>query len=249
MKKIITLFAAILIFGFAAQAQFHVISNFGEVEDGSVFEFTGTSHEEAYMSYKLYNDSDEEASFRIKVVSIYNTDGNNIEACLGGLCYYMIIEGATYPTSGGQPSYETIAPGQAQLSDDDHFWNHNETGINPDEPIEVVFAFEKLDQAKLFPVETLSFTYRYSPSMSVDSFEKDLNVRIENTMIRDGKLNVDTKEPVSAEIYNLLGQKVKSFNLNAGQSTVDISNFSAQIYLVRFINNDGRMRTQKIVVE
>src|SRR5699024_9262042 len=176
MKKTISLwvvmFFAIIAFG---QSNFHVTSNFGDVEEGKIFEFNSIDSLESRLNYTIHNDSEDSISMRLKVVSIENFDGKNFEACLGEQCYYQIVEGATYPRPS-EPGFETIAPGESNSGGEgvaaNHLWNTNEEGDNPEEPIVVEFAFQRVDDSGGVVLEELNFTYTYAPDLSVDDFDR-----------------------------------------------------------------------------
>lgn len=253
MKKIISLWVAMFFAVIAiAQSNFHVTSNFGDIEEGTVFEFSTTDKPESSLNYTIHNDSENPINMRLKVISIANFDGEDFEACLGGMCYYKIIEGATYPNPG-QPGFETIGPGESNSGGEgdaaNHVWNTNDEGDDPEGPIVVEFAFQQVDESGGIVLGELNFTYTYSPDLSVDSFDEHFGIQIQNTSINNGKLNIKAETPANIEIYNLLGQQVKASKLISGMNTLDIADLSAQIYLVRIQNGKGELKTQKIVVQ
>lgn len=253
MKKTISLWVAMFFAIVAvAQSNFHVTSNFGDIEEGTVFEFNSIENEDSSLNYTVHNDSENPINMRLKVVSLENFSGENFEACLGGSCFYQIMEGATYPNPSG-PGFETIGPGESNSGGEgaaaNHVWNTNEEGDNPEEPIVVEFAFQRVDDSGGVVLEELNFTYMYAPELSVDGFDKNFGVQIQNTSINNGELNINAETPANLEIYNLLGQQVKASKLTAGMNSLDIADLSAQIYLVRIQNGKGELKTQKIVVQ
>jgi|GEM_PF-1314057 len=252
MKKTLSLWVALFFAIIAvAQSNFHVTSNFGDIEEGTVLEFNTTDKPESSVNFTIHNNAEFPINMRLKVVSIENSDGDPFEACLGGMCYYKIVEGATYPYPS-EPGFETIGPGEANSGGEgdqaNHVWN-SEEGIDPDEPVVVEFAFQRVDDSGSVVLEELNFTYTYAPELSVDGFDKHFGVQIQNTSINNGELNINAETPATMEIYNLLGQQVKTSKLTAGMNTLDIADLSAQIYLVRIQNGKGELKTQKIVVQ
>lgn len=243
MKKF-TLLIALFLFGFVSvQAQFNVTTDGQTIEEGQVFKYGSTEFSEAYLEYEIHNTSDEPIDVRIKVVSMENTDGSGMELCLGN-CYYSVTEGQTYPIE----SYVTIQPGETQPTTGDHFLNSDEG--NGEEVITYVFEFQQLDVSGNFPTETLNMVYQYDPDyLSVNGQNKAFEATIVNTMINNGELNVKTQKPVDMQIYNLLGKQVKTAKLDNGLNTVNVSNLSSQVYLVRFQNAHGQTKTQKVVIE
>src|SRR5699024_10790852 len=135
---------AILLSAFTMNAQFSVYSEeVGYIEDGDVLEFGSVAEDsDANFSYEIFNESDEPINMRVKVVSFENTSGELFEICLG-MCYYSVHEGLTYPISGATEGYVTIQPGETQLAaGEDHFWNKDDEGVDPNEDITYVFEFQ-----------------------------------------------------------------------------------------------------------
>lgn len=244
MKKITFLFLS-LFFSIGTFAQFHVTSNKGDIEDGSTFTFGTTEEDEAKIIFDVHNDGDEPIFMRMKVASIENADGSSTEFCFGS-CMYFITEGLTNPTQG---PYPVIEPGETQLSNEDHFWNFNENPIDATEPITYTISFEEVNGSGSEVINSITFTYTYDSDLSVEGNEKDFGMEIQNTMIRNGEINIKAQESGAIQIFNLLGQEVKAAKLTTGMNTLDIADLSSQVYLVRFQNQSGAIKTQKIVVE
>lgn len=246
MKKITLLVVAVLL-GMAVHAQFHVTSNHGDIEDGDVLTFTGLDKNDSSIEYEIHNDSDEPIDMRVRMVSFENTDGEDFEICLGQ-CYYKVIENTTYPLALG--GYVTIEPGESQEegAEGDHFWN-KALGTNPEEDVTYVIQFEQLDPSHSYATETLEFTYVFEyDELSVENHNQEVDVQILNTVTQDGELKIENKESINLEIYNLIGQKVKTAKFNSGKNTIDVSNLSSQVYLARFSNDKGQTFTKKIIV-
>lgn len=248
MKKITLLIVAIL-FSFAAQAQFTVTSNFGDINDGDVMTFESVEMHDAKVLFTITNTSNATINMRIKAVSIINTDGQNAQICLGFTCYNNVIEGETYPIGNTL----TLAPGETSETNGSVpplFWNQDPTSDNPDEPITYVLEFQQMDAAGLFVQNTLTYTYKFIPaSMAVAQHEKSLDAQIVSTLISNGRLAIKTQKPVQVQVYNLLGQQVKNASLDNGMNTINVSDLTAQVYLVRLYNQQGQTKTQKIVIE
>lgn len=249
MKRYLFL-VVILLSAFTMNAQFSVYSEeVGNINDGDVLEFGSVAEDsDANFSYEVFNESDEPINMRIKMVSFENTDGNFFEICFG-MCYYSVHEGMTYPLETSTEGFVTIQPGESQPAAGDHFWNKDDQGLNPDEDIVYVFQFQQVDESGHFVQESLEFSYVYSRTLDVDKISNPFGVKIINTMINNGKINIQADQAAGVEVYNLLGQKMLASELNLGMNTIDISNFSSQIYLVRIRNAQGELQTHKIVVQ
>lgn|SRR5699024_2870141 len=253
MKKIIILITALLISVIGlAQEDFSITSNLGDIEDGKVFEFNIAGEDDSSVNYMITNESENDIYMRLMVVSMSNTDGTQFEACLGGYCYYQIAEGAAYPFPDDPAAYETIGSGESNSGGTgdaaNHVKNNKPEGENPEEPIVVEFEFQQVEETGSIVLDKVAFTYIYTPDLSVDKHE-NFGVQILNTVVKNGELNIKTQEPAQVEIYNLLGQKFNTTKLTSGVNTVDVSNLSTQIYLVRIQNTKGEIKTQKIVVQ
>ena len=63
----------------------------------------------------------------------------------------------------------------------------------------------------------------------------------------ENQLNISAKELISnVELFNVLGKRVKSFSLNATKESLDISDLSSGIYLVKFVSG-GKLGTAKFI--
>ncbi|MFK8059805.1 MAG: T9SS type A sorting domain-containing protein [Polaribacter sp.] len=63
----------------------------------------------------------------------------------------------------------------------------------------------------------------------------------------NNSLNISANGNIEkAEIFNVLGKKVQSFNLNSSKETLDISNLSTGIYLVKYVV-DNKVGTAKFI--
>lgn len=63
------------------------------------------------------------------------------------------------------------------------------------------------------------------------------------------RLNISAKETIqNADVFNVLGKKVMSLNINKTTESIDISNLSSGIYLVKY-NSNGKVGTAKFIKE
>ncbi len=61
------------------------------------------------------------------------------------------------------------------------------------------------------------------------------------------QLTISAKESISkAEVFNVLGRKVKSFAINSTNKTLDISNLSSGVYLIKY-ESAGKVGTAKFI--
>ncbi len=60
---------------------------------------------------------------------------------------------------------------------------------------------------------------------------------------------LDVNEPVSMLVYDLRGRVVKQGRFETGRQEVNMSDLSAQAYIVQFKNENGATQTTKIIVK
>lgn len=245
MKKI-TLLLLVLFLSFGAYAQFHVTSNYGDIEDGMNLQSNSLDHAQE-VQILVHNDTEDPINVRLEMISMQNTDGENTELCFGGSCRYGVESGTRAPAPNYNDGFAVINPDQTNAPGD-HFWNGN-AGIDTNEAVTYEIQVQQLDASGSVAINTLTFTYTYDSELSVDTHQKDLGVSVMNTVVDNGRLSISTEKPVNVQIYNLLGQQVKNTKVNSGVNSIDISNLSSQIYLVRMQNEHGETKTQKIVVK
>ena len=61
------------------------------------------------------------------------------------------------------------------------------------------------------------------------------------------QLTISAKETITkADVYNVLGKKIRSFTINSANKTLDISDLSSGIYLVKY-ESAGKVGTAKFI--
>lgn len=249
MKKIT--FLLFFILSFTMNAQFSVETPVGQIEDGDKIK-TGTVEQEgADFHFSIKNEGETSIAMRLQLIDFENTDGAEVSLCLEGDCHNSVMKGEVYPQN--DTGFYLIEPG-AELNDQQNgFWNKKEFGISPEEDITYTLEFQEIDVESGDVLNRLRFTYIYqapAPLIEREEEEKEeVKVHIQKTVIRDGYITIDAKEPVSVQIFNLIGTEVKSDRLQPGINEVDISNLSSQIYIVRFQNSRGLIKTRKVIVD
>ena len=245
MKKTL-LILSLTLFTFISHAQFE-IRNYDDdsiVTDGETLSFSDTGcgyTDSCNWRFKVTNTSATETlNMRIYVDNMVNSDGSNVQLCFSGTCLNSVSLGTGYPTS----TPASIAPG-ASTGPGNYFWNQNPVGTST--VMEWTLRFQALDGSGTPTGTPLSVTYRFDPNLSIE--EQDLNtVEIFPTQVKN-ELTVSSNKDLTAEFYDILGKKVKQVNILAGGSQVDVSDLSSQLYIIRFISEEGNISTQKIVVE
>ncbi len=248
MKKI-----SLLLFLFITtiiSAQFTVEDYDGvPIVDGDVRAFNsldpvGVTSTEATLYFWINNLSpDNEILMKIRLESITNADGSSYQFCFGDLCIFDVDEGVTYPVSGIP---ETIPPGGTNLPEN-KFQNDN-PGDGTNYPMDYVWKFFQVDEDDNEIGESITFTYRFDPNLSVNDFENNLGVYLENTLAVD-VLKVQSLNSLSFEIFNLNGQLINANQIESGLSNINVANLKTGMYFIRFADNTGQTSTMKFVVK
>lgn len=241
MKKTL-LFLSMLACGLTMNAQFTVSDRAGNLlSDGDVLEYNSLDFDSASYKYYVTNVGTSDIYTRIEFVSASNATGSSFEVCYGQ-CYTGISVGQNLPDS---PEYVALTPGEVTL-DGNHFFNYD-AGNGTDE-LNYVFRFYQVEADGVTETGTpLTFTYRYTPVLGVQDVNK-LNVSLTSTII-DREMTINAAEGLDLSIYSIQGKLVKTAKIEAGRTTVDVSDLSSQIYLVKFNNNQGVVETIKVVVK
>ncbi|WP_458628916.1 T9SS type A sorting domain-containing protein [Winogradskyella sp. PC D3.3] len=241
MKKTL-LFLGLVLAAFSANAQFEVRDKSDDsiVTDGQTISFSeaGCGYSDpCNWKFKVTNTSTENIYMRIFVDNLVGTDGSFFQLCFAGQCYNNVALYGGYPNAAAM-----IAPG-ATNSPGNNFWNLNDPTTTT--PMSWSLRFQAFNASGTAIGTPLNVTYNFDPSLSInESSLATLNVYPTNTK---NELNVNSNENLTANFYNLLGKNVKQANIVSGDNTIDISDLSAQPYIIRFTNEEGESITKKIV--
>ena len=236
MKKILLLIP-VLFAAFTMNAQYVVEDHDGnEITGGMVVEFSDYGVSNASLEYYITNNGPNDIYMRIEFVSAVNATGTGFELCFEQ-CYIDLVVGQTVPPA---PQFVTIAPGET-TPEGNHFANTLEgTDIK-----DYVFRFYETDSEGNDIDNSLSFTYRYDPTLGVNDVN-ELDISVASTVIFND-MHVNAVEELTMEIYSLQGKLVNSQKINVGQQLINMSNLSSQMYIVKFSNDEGASKTIKVV--
>lgn len=229
-----------LAFGFA-QAQITVNTNGFEILNNQEFEYN-TLNTSAELPFIVTNTSeDNPINVKVRVDQVQNSDGTNLQLCFGGLCFFAINQGITYPTNFAV----TLEPGQSTTAGD-HFWNSNPgDGINY--PMVYKLTFVEVDDSGAYLGDLLTFTYRYSPTLgNADLTPAAVGLAKINTLVTQN-IQIETTEAGTIEIMDMSGKTVVNRNLGTGMQTVDFANAQAGMYVARFTNAQSQSAQIKII--
>ncbi len=226
-----------------ANAQYTVTDRAGNVlSNGDFIEYGTTQYPDASYEFFVTNDNlSEEIYTRIEFVSATSGNGDGFELCYGE-CYTGISVGQTVPPA---PEVLPIAIGETTL-EGNHFYN-GDPGNGVDN-LDFVFAFHQYEADGTTEIGTpLTFTYRYNPTLGVNE-NSVVKLKIQSTVV-SSQLVLDINEPVSMLVYDLRGRVVKQARFETGRQEVNMTDLSAQAYIVQFRNEKGATQTTKIVVQ
>ena len=229
---------------FIAHAQFEVRDKSDDsiVTDGQTIAFSEAgcdSTDPCNWKFKVTNTSSEAIYMRIFVDNLTGTDGSDFQLCFAGICLNDVTLNSGYPNTPAM-----IAPG-ATNSAGNNFWNQNPPTTTT--AMSWTFRFQAFDAIGNTIGTPLSVTYSFDSNLSVNDTELT-SVSVYPTQVKD-ELHVSSNQDLTAEIYDILGKKVKQVIVASGETIIDVSNLSPQIYVIRFTDKQGKTNIRKIVVE
>lgn len=243
MKKKL-LFLSFMLTCFISFAQFELRKTSTDelIADGSTISFneSGSSFGADYnWKFKVINTSATDIYMKIFVDNMTNTDGTNFQLCFANVCLNSISTGSGYPNTAA-----LITPGETNVAGNS-LWNQHPTGTL--DAMSWTFRYQAFDAAGNEIGTPISMTYNYNINLSVE--EANLTqVDIYPTNVKE-ELTITSNEVLNAEIFNILGAKVKQLTTSVGSSTINISDLSSQLYIIRFTNDAGKQIIKKIVKE
>lgn len=243
MKKILLL--AGLLFSGIAQAQLIQVTGNGEtIENGETFTFN-TLTPQAISELKLVvtNISNDPINLKLRMDNIENnSDGEPLQFCFGGTCYFNVSEGSMVPP---QVTGLTLQPG-ASNGNADHFWNSGAGDIAG--PVSYQMSFVRLDGAGVVQETLLTFNYVYQPTMGVDDLTSlnNMGITLENTLIKNN-MNVSATQKATMEVYDVTGKLIKTATIKEGSQAIDLSGLNAAVYIAKFTTDGNRVSSTRIV--
>lgn len=242
MKKII-LFAGLL-FASLTQAQTITATADGEpITEGQTFTFNTLDEEISTLSLLATNVTDAPVYIKLKVNTITNADGEDVQFCFGNLCYFSIDEGDTVPTNN---QLQAIQPGGTN-NVNDHFWNNN-PGIVVGQDVVYNLSFIEVTQAGVETATLLTFNYRYSPTASVSTIAglQNMGISLKNTVVKN-QLDVTATAGATLQLFTTNGQMVKTAAIVSGAQSIDVATLSTGVYIARFTTEGNKTSSVRIV--
>lgn len=244
MKKTFLLLSVLFLNFAFAQSPMTVTKIDGTpITDGSIIAFGSTDITTATLGFFVHNNSNADIDVRIKCISLTGT-GTGMQLCFGGLCYNNVIAGNSYPAFP-----VTIAAGQTNTQFD-HFYNSNlDTGGATMK--DYTFKFYQIDANGTEVGNSVTFTYRYNPTLSVNNVKafnqlENIGVILKSNVLGN-TLSVDASKINELTIYDLNGKLIMTETLKLGANTADVSNLNKGMYILNFKNKDGKSASLKAI--
>lgn len=240
MKKII-LMAAVLISSMMT-AQITVVGNDGEeINNGDVYMTTGLAQANE-LELHVTNNSPNAMRLQLRVDSMVNTFGEQVQFCFGDLCFFNVEPGKVVPPNG-----KLLEPGESN-NDEDHFWNYY-AGASVGENVGFVLSFIEIDeQGNVIGDPLLTFGYTYSPTGSTNDFNelKSIGFDVKNTLVKN-TLDIDAAIAANLEIFDVNGKLIKGITISNGNNMADLSSLNTGVYIARFTTQENKTAQIRIV--
>ena len=240
MKKLIlSIFALSSISTFA---QISVSKHDGSpIVNGQIVTFTQATDPQSSLDFYVHNNTASPVLTKILFVSATNYDGTNFQLCYGTECIDNIVVGQSYPN----PAFEI--PANGQNGNYDHFLNTN-TGNGVNYPMDFVFKIYTVTAGGVEYGTPITFTYRYDPNLSNDSFTdlRNIGVEVNNTLV-ENNLELTTDNRITLELFDINGKNVYSENIESGNKSIDLSFLSSNIYFLNITNQVNQKASIKII--
>lgn len=211
------------------------------INDGDVFTFDTAEEPGSYMGIKIYNNSDSDINIKVKVLNIENSNGTNLQLCVGNVCLSTITAGSSYP------NFPAVIEANGQNGDFDHFLNLN-SGIDPAAPVAYGLKFFQVDDNGVEVGNSVSFTYRFVSALGVSNFDAlaQSGVRLKSNVV-SSEIEMDFAKNVQYDLYDVSGKSILHQNATAGEHRVDVSNLNAGVYILYFQNDLGQKASARII--
>ncbi|MGL2965613.1 T9SS type A sorting domain-containing protein [Flavobacterium sp. XGLA_31] len=199
-----------------------------------------SSNDPAYLGFKIYNSSASNINVKMKLISMTNATGSNLQFCIDPICVGTITVGNSYPSSGS-----SVVPANGQNGNFDHFVNAY--GGNGTANVEYVLKFYMVNSFGAETGNSITFTYRYSPNLSVTSNSlKEAGISVNSTLVTS---QVDFASTVGGrvELFDLNGRLINQSNYISGYNTLDVSLLNASVYIMNFTSDEGKKASLKII--
>ena len=238
-------FFSILFVNSQNEFAFVIESENGEVlENNQVLEFSSVQYPNASYIFFVRNLTSESINVRAEVLNISGTDGSMMEFCFGE-CYFGVDLNTPYPLN----SFVTIEPGETQTSVGDHFFNQDPgDGTNP---VSFQFRFYMVDSEgnEVMSIPELMTDYFVTYQYQAQSFSLEENFSENIQLYLNEKiLTITAHSEYTVSLFDISGKNILTTQLNEGINSIDVSNITNGIYILKFNDDFNRLDYRKILI-
>ena len=224
---------------------FIIESEDGEVlENNQVLEFNSVQYPNASFIFFVRNLTSEAINVRAEVLNISGTDGSMMEFCFGE-CYFGVDLNTPYPLN----SFVTVEPGETQTSVGDHFFNQDPgDGTNP---VSFQFRFYMVDSEgnEVMSIPELMTDYFVTYQYQAQSFSLEENFSENIQLYLNEKiLTITAPSEYTVSLFDISGKNILTTQLNEGINSIDVSNITNGIYILKVHNDFNRSDYRKILL-
>ena len=201
-----------------------------------------TSADPAYLGFKIYNSSAGDIKVRMKVMSMTNATGSNLQFCIDPICVGTISVGSSYP-SGSQPY--SLVPANGQNRNFDHFVNAY--AGNGTDPVQYVLKFYMVNNFNAEIGTPITITYKYDPLLSTQANDlKSNGITLKSTLV-DSQVEFEATAGGQTALYDVNGRVVSNTRYTSGYNFVTVSNLNAGVYILSFTTDEGKKASLRII--
>jgi hypothetical protein len=201
-----------------------------------------TSADPAYLGFKIYNSSASNINVRMKVISMTNATGSNLQFCIDPICVGTITVGSSYP-SGSQPY--SVVPANGQNGNFDHFVNGY--AGNGTDPVVYVLKFYMVNSFGLEIGTPITITYKYDPLLSTQANDlKSNGITLKSTLV-DSQLEFEATAGGQTALYDVNGRVVSDTSYTSGYNVISVANLNAGVYILSFTTDERKKASLRII--
>ena len=238
-------FFSILFVNSQNEFAFVIESEDGEVlENSQVLEFSSVQYPNASYIFFVRNLTSESINVRAEVLNISGTDGSMMEFCFGE-CYFGVDLNTPYPLN----SFVTIEPGETQTSVGDHFFNQDPGDGN--NPVSFQFRFYMVDSEgnEVMSIPELMTDYFVTYQYQAQSFSLEENFSENIQLYLNEKiLTITAPSKYTVSLFDISGKNILTTQLNEGINSIDVSNITNGIYILKFNDDFNTSDYRKILL-
>jgi hypothetical protein len=200
-----------------------------------------SSTDPAYLGFKIYNSSAANINVKMKLMSMTNATGSDLQFCIDPICVGTISVGSSYPSSGS-----SLVPANGQNGNFDHFVNsHAGNGIDP---VIYVLKFYMINGFGAEVGSSITVTYKYDTTLSTPAFNdlKNKGITLKSTLV-DSQIEFEATTGGTSEVYDVNGRLIANSRCTTGYNNINVSNLNTGVYIVSFTTDEGKKASMKII--